>query len=102
MSHRSDPTRLYSVKLIRHRLVAYLLDWAAFAFSGLLAFELRFDGALPAKYLHPMGVCLCIWIVAKSAAFIGGKLDRGNWRYTSTYDAVQIVLANSAGSILGG
>ena len=81
--------------------MASLLDWAAFALSGLLAFELRFDGALPAKYLHPMGVFLCIWIVAKSAAFIAFKLDRGNWQYTSAYDAAQIVLANSAGSIMG-
>src|ERR1035441_6066857 len=101
MSHRSLLTRRYNAKQIRHRLVASLLDWAAFALSGLLAFELRFDGALPAKYLHPMGVFLCIWIVAKSAAFIAFKLDRGNWQYTSAYDAAQIVLANSAGSIMG-
>ncbi|MGD0731279.1 MAG: nucleoside-diphosphate sugar epimerase/dehydratase, partial [Terracidiphilus sp.] len=30
------------------------------------------------------------------------KLDRGNWRYTSAYDAVRLLLANSVGSILGG
>lgn len=90
-------SRRYNLKLIRHRLVAYLLDWCAFAISGLLAFELRFDGALPAKYLHPMEVALCVWIVAKSAAFVVAKLDRGNWRYTSAYDAVRIVLASLAG-----
>ena len=102
MPPRSLPARRYSGKLIRHRLVAYLLDWGAFSLSGLLAFELRFDGALPSTYLRPMAVALCIWIAAKSAAFIAAKLDRGNWRYTSAYDAVRIVLANSAGSILGG
>ncbi len=94
-------SRRNNLKLIRHRLVAYLLDCCAFALSGLLAFELRFDGALPAKYLHPMGAVLCVWVVAKSAAFVVAKLDRGNWRYTSAYDAVRIVLANLAGSILG-
>lgn len=102
MSYLSLSTRRYSVKQIRHYLVAYLLDWGAFALSGLLAFELRFDGALPVRYMHPMEVFVCIWVVAKSAAFIAAKLNRGNWRYTSAYDAVRIILANSAGSILGG
>ena len=89
-------------RLILHRLVGYWVDWSAFALSGFLAFELRFDFVLPAHYLHPMVVALGVWILAKAAAFIVGKLDRGGWRYTSAYDAVQIVLANAAGSILGG
>jgi FlaA1/EpsC-like NDP-sugar epimerase len=78
------------------------VDWAAFALSGILAFELRFDGAMPAIYFHSMEVALIVWVVAKSVAFIASKLNRGNWRYTSTYDAVRVVVANSAGSILGG
>ena len=87
---------------IWNRILAICVDWAAFAFSALLAFELRFDGELPGKYLYPMRVGLCIWVVTKSIAFIGAKLDRGSWRHTSSYDAVRIVLANSAGSIVGG
>ena len=47
MPIKSHITRFFSVKLIRHRVVAYFLDWCAFALSGLIAFELRFDGALP-------------------------------------------------------
>ena len=96
------PTRRYCAKLIRRRVAVYLMDWAAFALSALLAFELRFDGAVPGQYVHPMKVALGIWIVAKSVAFVVGKLDRGNWRYTSTYDAVRVVVANTAGSIVGG
>jgi FlaA1/EpsC-like NDP-sugar epimerase len=102
MSPISLSARRFDAQLIRHRIIGYLLDGAAFALSGVLAFELRFDFVLPASYVRPMKVALCIWVVAKSAAFIGGKLDRGNWRYTSAYDAVRIVLANSAGSILSG
>jgi FlaA1/EpsC-like NDP-sugar epimerase len=96
------PARRYSAKLIRHRVLVYLLDLAAFALSGFFAFELRFDGAVPAQYFHAMEVALGIWVVANSMAFIAGKLNRGNWRYTSTYDAVRVVVANSAGSVLGG
>lgn len=94
--------RRFDARLIRHRIVGYFLDGAAFALSGVLAFELRFDFIVPASYFHPMKVALCVWVVVMSAAFIGGKLDRGNWRYTSAYDAIRIVLANSVGSILSG
>jgi len=85
-----------------HRIAGFLLDGAAFALSGVLACELRFDFAPPANYFHQLEAALCIWVVAKSAAFIAAKLDRGGWRYTSAQDAVRIVLTNSAGSILGG
>jgi FlaA1/EpsC-like NDP-sugar epimerase len=49
-----------------------------------------------------MEAALCVWVVAQSAAFIAARVDRGNWRYTSAHDAVRIVLADSAGSVLGG
>jgi FlaA1/EpsC-like NDP-sugar epimerase len=96
------PAPHYSAKLIRHRVLVYLLDFAAFVLSGFFAFELRFDGVVPAQYFHAMEVALCVWVVAKSLAFVAGKLNRGNWRYTSTYDAVRVMFANTAGSILGG
>jgi len=101
MSPQSSSARRINVKRLLHRIVGYLLDGAAFALSGLLAFELRFEGVLPASYLSPMVVALCIWFAAKQVAFVAGKLDRGNWRYTSADDAVRIVLVNSAGSFLG-
>ncbi len=83
-------------------ILGLILDFSAFALSTFLAFEFRFDGALPAQYLHPMAVALCIWATAKSAAFLVGAVSRGCWRHTSVYDAERIVLAVSAGSILGG
>ena len=102
MSPESKLARRHRAQRFGRRFIAYSLDLAAFALSTFLAFELRFDGALPAKYFHPMGVALCIWAAAKSAAFIVGAVSRGSWRHTSVYDAVRLVLANSAGSILGG
>jgi FlaA1/EpsC-like NDP-sugar epimerase len=95
-------TRRPNWQPIQRKLIGYLFDGAAFALSGVLAFELRFDFVLPANYQRPMEMSVCIWIAAKLAAFIGAKLDRGGWRYTSAYDGIRIVLANSAGSILGG
>jgi len=49
-----------------------------------------------------MGVALCIWAAAKSASFIFGAVSRGSWRHTSVYDVLRLVLAITAGSILGG
>ena len=102
MSPESELARRHRAQRIWRRSIAYPLDLAAFALSTFLAFELRFDGALPAQYFHPMGVALCIWAGAKSAAFIVGAVSRGSWRHTSVYDAVRLVLAASVGSILGG
>jgi FlaA1/EpsC-like NDP-sugar epimerase len=89
-------------KRLRNRIVGYLFDGAAFALSGFLAFELRFDFAVPASFLRPIKAALCIWVAAKLAAFIVARVDRGVWRYTSAHDTVRIVLANSVGSLLGG
>jgi FlaA1/EpsC-like NDP-sugar epimerase len=77
------------------------LDLTAFAVATFLAFEFRFDGALPAPYFRPMEMALCIWAAAKFVFFIVGKVNRGSWRYTSVSDAVRVALAVSAGSILG-
>jgi FlaA1/EpsC-like NDP-sugar epimerase len=78
------------------------LDLAAFALSGFVAFELRFDGALPSRYGHPMAVASCIWLLVKCGVFIVAAVKWGHWRYTSANDVARIVLANSLGSLLGG
>jgi FlaA1/EpsC-like NDP-sugar epimerase len=78
------------------------LDLAAFAFAAFFAFELRFDGALPAGYLRPMAMALCIWAGVKSLSFIACRVSWGHWRHTSAYDVVRIVLANAVGSVAGG
>ena len=96
------PTRRNSARLVWRRVFVYLFDLAAFALSGFLAFALRFDGVLPNQYFRLTVVALCIWVVIKSVVFTIGKLGRGNWRYTSTYDAVRVVIANTVGSIVGG
>jgi FlaA1/EpsC-like NDP-sugar epimerase len=102
MSPVSKLARPNKARRIGRMLVVYSLDLIAFVFSTFLAFELRFDGALPAQYLSPMEVALGIWATAKLIAFIAGGVNRGSWRYTSILDAARIVLAASAGSLLGG
>ena len=87
---------------IPRQLLACIMDMAGFALCGLLAFQLRFDGSVPALYVHGMREAILIWAVAKSAAFFLGAVNSGYWRYTSLDEAVRIGLANSAGSMMGG
>ena len=102
MSPASLPTRRSPIERIRRRLLASSKDLISFALSGLLAFELRFDGVIPGKYHHPFATALIVWAIAKTLAFAVGGVNRGYWRHTSIYDAQRIALANAAGSVLGG
>ena len=102
MSPTSLPAQRTVVERVRWRLLASFRDLFTFTLSVLLAFELRFDGALPARYHHAVTITVCVWAVAKMITFTAGSVNRGYWQYTSIYDAQRIALANSAGSILGG
>jgi FlaA1/EpsC-like NDP-sugar epimerase len=86
---------------VPRRLLTSIMDMAGFTLCGLLAFQLRFDGSVPAIYAHGMRDAVVIWAVAKSAAFFFGAVNSGYWRYTSLDEAVRIGLANSAGSMVG-
>lgn len=101
MSSPSLPARRISATRLGRRLVAYLKNLAIFTIAGFLAFELRFDGAMPVRYLHAMGLALCIWGAAKTAAFFVGAVNQEQWRHTSIYEAERIVLANTVGSLAG-
>ena len=102
MFPKAHDLRASHLRGIERRLIAHLLDLAAFAFSVLLAFELRFDGSVPVEFVRPMWIALCIWATAKTVAFVVGRVSCDHWRHTSSYDALRIFLASSAGSILGG
>ena len=81
MLRSSQPSRHYGLDRIRRRLLAYSLDMTAFFCSGFLAFELRFDGALPAQFLHRVWTAMCVWAVLKSAAFMLGRVScESCWR----------------------
>ena len=84
------------------RLLGYLFDLSAFSLSAFVAFGLRFDGRPPSQLIHPWVAATAIWGVAKSIAFMLGRVSWGHWRFTSTYEVVRIVLANLLGSLLGG
>lgn len=79
--------------------LASVIDCAAFAACGFLAFQLRFD-SVPAIYIQPMFEAVVIWAVVKSVVFLACRANRGFWRYTSLDDALRIGIVNTAGSVL--
>lgn len=98
----SQYVRRYNMERIRRRILAYSVDLAAFACASFIAFELRFDGAVPAGYIHSMGIALCIWAALKWASFMACRVSWGHWRHTSAYDVMRIIAANTVGSVVGG
>lgn len=102
MSSPYLPVRRYSTERIVRRLAGFLCNLVLFALAAFSAFELRFDGALPPRYLHSMEMALGIWAAVKSVAFIAGAVNLEQWRHTSIYEAERIILANTAGSLVGG
>jgi FlaA1/EpsC-like NDP-sugar epimerase len=100
MSTKPPADRHYKWRRVLSRLLVYAMDLIVFAVSAFAAFELRFDGMLPARFFHPMETALCVWAITKSVVFIACRVNR-YWRHTSAYDAVRIVFANLAGSLLG-
>lgn len=97
-----QPSRNDRLVYILRRLLSCFLDMTAFSCSIFLAFELRFDGAIPAQFLKPMFLSMFVWVGLQSAAFIVCRVSWDHWRHTSTYDAVRVLLAGSVGTIAGG
>jgi nucleoside-diphosphate-sugar epimerase len=82
------------------RLAAYLKSLVLLVFAAFSSFELRFDGAVPARYLHAMKIAICIWATVKMAALIAGSVMRQKGRHTSIYEATRIIAANTLGSLV--
>jgi FlaA1/EpsC-like NDP-sugar epimerase len=80
---------------------AYALDLMVFAASAALAFLLRFDGRVPAIYYYPLEITMIVGVLIKAAMFVAAKLNRGNWRCTTSYDAARLVLSITVASLSG-
>lgn len=84
---------------MRWIMVSFIQAWI-FLLSGLIAFLLRFDFALPPVYLSRMVDSILIWIIVKSVVFHVAKSDRRGLRYVSVSDTYQLLVANLVSSVL--
>ena len=81
--------------------MVWAVQASIFAVSGLAAFLLHFDFAIPPRLVRELLYALPLWIVVKSIVFHFANLDRSGLRYVSIADVYRLALANLAGSILG-
>ncbi len=75
---------------------------ACFALAGILAFLLRFEFHVPARYVPYLWTALAIWVVTKQIVFYFFRLHRGWWRYVSIHDLMRLGLANVTASVVSG
>jgi FlaA1/EpsC-like NDP-sugar epimerase len=82
------------------RPILWALQLAAFLASGVAAFLLRFDFAIPNSYVRPLLLALCAWSVAKLIAFRVLDMGKGWWRYVTVQDLLRLGAANLLGSAI--
>ena len=75
-----------------------ILQLCLFVASGVTAFLLRFDFALPEPMLGALRTGVCVWAIAKVGAFHCLGLGRGMWRYFAAPDVARVGAANVIGS----
>jgi FlaA1/EpsC-like NDP-sugar epimerase len=78
--------------------LAPAIQLGLFAFSGALAFFLRFDLSFPPYTRAHLIAGLCVWPVVKSAVFAALGLNRG-WRDLSVHALGRLAAGNLLGSL---
>ena len=82
------------------RPLVWCVQIAIFALSGVAAFLLRFDYAVPPREVSHLSLALPVWLVVKSVVFRRAKQDSGWWRFISIFDVAHLALVNFAASML--
>ena len=71
-----------------------------FALSSYLAFLIRFDADIPVSELRVFLKYLPVLLIIRVLMLFAFSLGQGLWRYVSTKDLVNIILATSLGSLM--
>ena len=82
------------------RWLIFLIDLLVVFCSVLLAYLLRFNFSIPASELKPMPGILAYMVFIRAASFLVARSYAGIIRYTTTSDALRVVLTIFAGSVL--
>ena len=78
----------------------FIIDVTIVLFSILLAYTLRFNFAIPANYVDQLPVVLGYVLLVRSVSFLVARSYAGIIRYTSTSDALRVVLTILTGSLI--
>lgn len=90
---------MFFSKLNIPRWLILLIDVCICAFSVVLAYMLRFNFALPATDAHDLPYVLAYIVAIRLLSFIIAKTHTGIIQYSSTSDALRIVIVTTIGSL---
>jgi FlaA1/EpsC-like NDP-sugar epimerase len=90
---------MFLSKLNIPRWLVLLIDIAICGFSVLLAYMLRFNFVLPQFDAHALPMVLLYVVAVRAISFLIAKTYTGIIQYTSTDDAVRIVIVTVVGTV---
>jgi FlaA1/EpsC-like NDP-sugar epimerase len=82
------------------RWLIFLIDMTIVVFSVLLAYGLRFNFVIPPSDLKQMPMALGYIVLIRAGSFVIARSYAGIIRYTSTSDAIRVVLTIFFGSVI--
>jgi FlaA1/EpsC-like NDP-sugar epimerase len=82
------------------RWMIFLIDMFVVVCSVLLAYLLRFNFSIPKSELKPLPQILAYMVFIRACSFIIARSYAGIIRYTSTSDALRVVLTVLSGSVV--
>jgi FlaA1/EpsC-like NDP-sugar epimerase len=81
------------------RVLIVVLHMAIIALSNYLAFWLRFEGQVPARYWTLFARTLPWLVLVRTLTFVPFRLYEGLWRYTGVWDLSRIISAVGISSL---
>lgn len=76
-----------------------LLDLGVIACGLMLAYEIRFDGHVPAKYLGVLSRIMLAWVGVRIGWLLLHRFYRQAWQYASIREILMVLSATTAGTI---
>jgi len=84
------------------RWLIFLIDLGVVIFSVLFAYLLRFNFSIPPVEMKPLPGILAYILIIRAATFILSRSYAGIIRYTSTRDALRVIVTIFSGSVVFG
>jgi FlaA1/EpsC-like NDP-sugar epimerase len=104
LDQREEPDRKLSFRFpsrsTLRRLLAIVGQLLLIPTSTSFAFQLRFDGSIPAEYQTTLLKTLPMLLVVRGLAFVAFGIDGGLWRYAGIWDLCRIILAVSTSTLV--
>ena len=84
----------------QHTAIALSVDFIIVTFSVFMAYSLRFDFTIPSVYINDALFIVALAIPVKLLTFVGFRLYKGMFRYSSIWDMLVILKATTVASVI--